>query len=89
MTYEEALELVIGAICGYRGIDRSEVNEATNMVDDLGFDSIDAAELVVAIYTETGWQLDPGALRDIEIFGRSVEDVAASVVSRSTKIQVS
>ena len=75
MTKREAADLVARLVCRGRHLDPSQVSETTDLVDELGFDSLDAAELLAALHQETGLQLDVGSVGDI----KTVSDIARSL----------
>jgi acyl carrier protein len=75
VTEQEAADLVARLVCQSRHLDPSQVSETTDLVDELGFDSLDAAELLVALHQETGRQLDVGSVKDI----KTVSDIARSL----------
>jgi acyl carrier protein len=50
---------------------------ATNLGDDLGFDSLDAAELLAALHKETGHQLSLDSMDDFQ----TVSGIARSLAS--------
>ena len=77
MTDEQAITLVTSLICRARQLEPSQVLAATNLIEDLGFDSLDAAELLAALHKETGQQLNLNSISDI----RTVQDVAKSLLS--------
>lgn len=66
MTEQEAADLVARLVCQGRQLDPSQVSETTDLVDELGFDSLDAAELLATLHKETGRQLDVGSINDIK-----------------------
>jgi acyl carrier protein len=72
VTEQEAADLVARLVCRGRQLDPSQVSETTNLVDELGFDSLDAAELLAALHRETGRQLNVGSVNDI----KTVSDIA-------------
>lgn len=77
MTDEEATSLVIRLVCQGRQLHPSQLSESTNLVDDLGFDSLDAAELLVALHKETGKQLSVESIKGIQ----TIKDIAYSLVN--------
>lgn len=85
MTHEEATILVTGLVCRGRHLDPSQVCATTNLVEDLGFDSLDAAELLAALYKETGRQLNVDSIKDIQ----TVSDIAQSLASYTDRQKVS
>jgi len=85
MTHEEAIILVTGLVCRGRRLDPSQVSATTNLVEDLGFDSLDAAELLAALHKETGQQLNVDSIKDIQ----TVSDIAQSLASYTDRQKVS
>lgn len=81
MTEQEAADLVARLVCQGRQLDPSQVSETTDLVDELGFDSLDAAELLATLHKETGRQLDVGSISDIKTvsaIARSLADPQAN-----------
>jgi acyl carrier protein len=78
VTDEEAIALVTRLVCRGRRLDPSQVSASTHLVAELGFDSLDAAELLAALHKETGRQLNVDSIKDIE----TVSDIARSLVSQ-------
>jgi acyl carrier protein len=85
VTEEEAISLVTGLVCRGRRLDPSQVCETTNLVTDLGFDSLDAAELLAALHEETGRQVDVDSVSDL----RTVRDIAERLAGRPGRQKVS
>jgi acyl carrier protein len=85
VTDEEAISLVARLVCRSRRLDPSQVSETTNLADELGFDSLDAAELLAALHEETGMQLDVNSISDI----KTVRDIADHLVSSPGRQKVS
>lgn len=85
MTEKEAIALVTGIVCRGRHLDPSHITEETNLVDEIGFDSLDAAELLAAIHKETGLQLDVDSIKDI----RTVGDIARGLLKLASDEKVS
>jgi acyl carrier protein len=76
VTDEQAIALVTNLVCQGRSLDPSLISPTTNLVDDLGFDSLDAAELLAALHKETGRQLNVDSIEGFQ----SVKDIARSLV---------
>ncbi|WP_433337811.1 acyl carrier protein [Spirillospora sp. CA-294931] len=76
MTHEEAITMVIGLVARARHLDPSQLSAATELVGDLGFDSLDAAELLAALHNETGRRLDAASIADIRTVGEIAQRVA-------------
>jgi acyl carrier protein len=66
VTDEQAIALVTRLVCRSRHLDPSQVLAAENLSNDLGFDSLDAAELLAALHKETGRQLTVDSIKDIQ-----------------------
>ncbi len=54
-------------------VDQSVLSENTSFIDDLGADSIDLLELVLAFEDEFGIQIDEDDIKDIRTVGDIVE----------------
>ena len=67
------LEKVIDIIREQLGLDDAEIDENTNFKDDLGVDSLDLLELVMAFEEEYNIELNPEELEDIQTVGDVVE----------------
>ena len=61
--------MVTNLICRARHLDASQVSGSTNLANDLGFDSLDAAELLAALHKETGLQLDIDSIQGMQAIG--------------------
>lgn len=81
-----AITLVTRLVCRFRNLDASRVPPDADLALTLGFDSLDAAELLAAIHLETGRELDinsPEQLRTIvDIARRMVDPVPAESGAR-------
>jgi acyl carrier protein len=77
VTEENAIALVTRLICRNRHLEPSQVSVDTNLVEDLGFDSLDAAELLAALHKETGRQLSLGSMSEF----RTVSDIAQGLMT--------
>jgi acyl carrier protein len=85
VTEEEATALVTRLICQGRHLDPSQVSETTNLVDELGFDSLDAAELLAAVHKETGLELNIDSIKAMH----TVRDIAQGLASLPDRRKVS
>jgi acyl carrier protein len=83
LTDEQAINLVIRLVCQGRQLDPSQVSASTNLVEELGFDSLDAAELLVALHKETGTQLNVDSIKGIQ----TVKDIAYNLVSHQDELK--
>ena len=80
MEHNEAVELVTRLVCRFRRVDAAIVDPEADLVEALGFDSLDAAELVAAIHQETGVELGVGSFQDL----RTVDGIARMLSEGST-----
>jgi acyl carrier protein len=85
MSEEDAIALITGLICKARGIDRSHVSETTDLACGLGFDSLDAAELLAGIHQETGLAIDATSVNDMQ----TVRDIARRLTQSGHAQEVS
>lgn len=67
------LKRVIEIIREQLNLDDVEINEETSFKDDLGVDSLDLLELVMAFEEECNIELDPEELEGITTVGDIVE----------------
>jgi acyl carrier protein len=74
---EKAIALVTRLVCRNRHLEQSQVSVDTNLVEDLGFDSLDAAELLAALHKETGRQLTLSSISEF----RTVSDIARGLMT--------
>ncbi|MCR5310051.1 MAG: acyl carrier protein [Lachnospiraceae bacterium] len=63
------LDKVIEIIREQLGIEDTEIDEDTSFKDDLGVDSLDLLELVMAFEEEYNIELNPEELEDIQTVG--------------------
>ena len=59
------LEKVIAIVAEQLGVDPSEVTEQTNLVDDLGADSLSVVDLIMSIEDEFGVQIPDDAVESL------------------------
>ncbi|MFC5666299.1 acyl carrier protein [Kitasatospora misakiensis] len=79
MTEEKAVEVISALICRGRPIHPASISPDTNLVDDLGFDSLDAAELLASVHKETGQQLDVSSVKDFHTVGGLAKKLSDSL----------
>lgn len=60
-------------IAEHLGVDASEITAETNFADDLGADSLDVAEIAIAVEDRLGITLDDAELDRIRTVGQAVE----------------
>jgi len=74
------MDLVKKLVCRGRNLIPEAISGETCLIDDLGFDSLDAAELFVAFQQETGREVGVNNLSDVRTVGDLAAAVAASEV---------
>lgn len=72
MGESEAVELVTNLICRLRKVEASQVPPDADLADTLGFDSLDAAEVLAALHKETGREVTACSIQDL----RTVSGIA-------------
>ncbi len=85
MTEIEAFEIVADALAEQVGFERDEITPATRLVDDLGVDSIDAAQVAAALEERTGTLLRLDARKGIAGLER-VEDLVRAFVRSASAL---
>jgi len=77
MDEREAIDLVISVVSTSRALDPALLSGSTNFVADLGFDSLDAAELLAALHRKTGRRLPVTDLSQLQ----TVEQAAKALIA--------
>jgi acyl carrier protein len=72
------LEKIREIIVAQMGCDPKDVNEDTNITDDIGCDSLDVVEMLMAVEEEYGFELD----NDEAIGIKTVGEVVALIESK-------
>lgn len=67
------LEKVIEIVADQLGVDASEVTEQTNLVDDLGADSLSVVDLIMSIEDEFGVQIPDDAVENLRTIDAIVQ----------------
>jgi acyl carrier protein len=78
MGENEAVELVTNLICRLRRVEPSQVPLDEDLGDALGFDSLDAAELLAAVHKATGRELDVTCALDVRTVSGIAKRLAVS-----------
>ena len=76
---EAVMEKVSSIIIEQLSVDRDAVVPETNLLDDLGADSLDVVELVMALEEEFGIEVPDDDVENI----RTVKDVAEYIAART------
>lgn len=61
------------------GVEEGKVTDAASFIDDLGADSLDTVELVMAFEEEFGIEIPDDAAETIQSFGDAVKFITAAV----------
>lgn len=81
MDHQKAVDLVTGILSRTRAFDPSLISPETRLVDDLGFDSLDASELLAALHRDTGRQLAVTDLSQLQTVGQVADALVAQEVA--------
>ncbi len=68
-------------VVNYLGVDEAKVNEKASFIDDLGADSLDTVELVMAFEEEFGVEIPDDAAEKIQTVGDAVSFIKENVSS--------
>jgi len=80
MDEREAIDLVISVVSSSRALDPALLSGSTNFVADLGFDSLDAAELLAALHRKTGRRLPVTDLSQLQTIEQAAKALIAEEV---------
>ena len=70
-VYSKVKEIIVDQL----GIEEDDVAPDASFIDDLGADSLDIVELIMAFEDEFGTKIDEGALENIQ----TVEDIINAI----------
>tara|TARA_B100000745_G_C19854658_1_gene284055 strand:+ start:65 stop:307 length:243 start_codon:yes stop_codon:yes gene_type:complete len=76
---EEISNKIKKIITDHLGIDASKLTEDANFVDDLGADSLDTLELVMAFEEEFNFEIPDSAAEKITTVGDAIKFIKAEV----------
>ena len=72
-------ERVKKIVIDHLGVDADKVVEGASFIDDLGADSLDTVELVMAFEEEFGIEIPDDAAETIQTFGDAVKFISGAV----------
>lgn len=79
MEKSEVLEKVKSVIVEQLGVSEEEVNDEASFTDDLGADSLDTVELVMALEEEFGTEIADEEAEKLTTVGKTVDFILGSV----------
>jgi len=79
MTYNDTFERVRKIIINHLGVEESKIAETASFIDDLGADSLDQVELVMAFEEEFGIEIPDDAAEKITTVGSAVKYISDNV----------
>ena len=74
-------ERVKKIVVNYLGVEEDKVTEKASFIDDLGADSLDTVELVMAFEEEFGVEIPDDAAEKIQTVGDAIDFIKANVSS--------
>jgi len=78
MERDDILEKVKGVIVEQLSVDEADVTEEASFIDDLGADSLDIVELVMALEEEFGISIPDEEAENIKTVGDAIAYIEAS-----------
>ena len=79
MSRNDILERVKKIIINHLGAEESKVNENASFINDLGADSLDQVELVMAFEEEFGIEIPDDAAEKITTVGSAVDYITKNI----------
>ena len=74
----DVAERVKKIVIDHLGVDAEKVSEGASFIDDLGADSLDTVELVMAFEEEFGIEIPDDAAETIQTYGDAVKFIEAN-----------
>jgi acyl carrier protein len=78
------MQMLTELIAEHLGVDVSEITAETSFADDLGADSLDVAEIAIAVEDHLGIIIDDAELDHIRTVGQAVEMLESKLSARGT-----
>ena len=75
MEFEKVKQIIVEQM----GVDEASISKDTSFVDDLGADSLDVVELVMALEEEFDMEFSDGDAENVKTVGDLVEYIKASL----------
>lgn len=78
MTEQEIREKVISIVAEQMGVDKGEISDETNFVNDLNADSLDTVELVMEFEDEFETSIPDEEAEKIQTVGQAIDFIKAN-----------
>ena len=79
LSRQEVLEIVRDVLADILSVDPGSISEGQSFVDDLGADSLDTVELVMALEEEFDIEVPEEDLKDIQTIGQAFDLVVSKL----------
>ena len=77
------MQMLTELIAEHLGVDVGEITAETSFADDLGADSLDVAEIAIAVEDRLGITIDDSELDHIRTVGQAVEMLESKISARA------
>jgi len=81
LSMSDIAERVKKIVVEHLSVDESKVTESASFIDDLGADSLDTVELVMAFEEEFGIEIPDDAAETIQTYGDAVKFIESNVTA--------
>nr|YP_010988282.1 acyl carrier protein [Rhodochorton tenue]WOK79478.1 acyl carrier protein [Rhodochorton tenue] len=82
MSTTNIFDRVQGIVAQQLGVDKKQVTQQANFADDLGADSLDTVELVMAIEEEFSIEIPDEDAEQIATLGQAIDFIEKAVTSK-------
>lgn len=80
MTPDEVTDLVTSLLARHCGVEPAAIDSSMRLHEDIGLDSLDAAELLIVLEERTGNRFQMDEIGDLETVGAIIAKILASPV---------
>jgi len=88
VTSDEATALVTGLLARHTGLEPAAISLDMHLQDELGIDSVDAAELLVSLEQQTSMAFELEALEDLATVSAVVARLVGSSAEATPRTEV-